>query len=189
MSGKYFILLLALTCSMTVMALSALAQTTVPTGLEGQNRLAAFLTLRSAGFMVTLQYEPSCAAATGLVSSVNPPGGTIVTANPPRVTLGISIGGVDYLNAVTVPNLRNMPFAQAEQTLLGLGLKAFDQKDKDEERSDSCGRVAGPGRLIDSVTSTRPTKGTIVCPGTSVAVHRRVVLHYSYPDKKGQLCD
>lgn len=185
MLAKFLVILLLVASSFALNARSAFADAVVPNDLEGQSRLRALVILEAAGFRVTVQEEPSCVTAKGLVSSVNPLSGTIVTADPPRVTLGISVGGVDDKNAVLVPNVVNKTFDQASQALSQVGLEVVDETFFTEGKG-KCPEPVGKPKLVDSVVFSTPRADARVCHGTKVSVHREIYQNWVATPKNEQ---
>ncbi len=94
--------------------------------VAGKSKAAAQASLEKLGFEVKPDSEHSKTVAEGLVIRTDPPAGSSIRKGS-TITLVISSGPV----TVQMPDVTNQPYADAERTLTGLGLKvkrvdAFD---------------------------------------------------------------
>ena len=121
--------ILALLASSIPILMNRFARVEVPS-LAGQTKAVAQAALAKAGFTVTTEAENSAVVAEGMIIRTEPAGGTSIRKGS-SVKMIVSSGPV----LVTVPDVVNTKFEDAEAKLVGLGLKvarkdAFSSKIK-----------------------------------------------------------
>ncbi len=122
------------------------ATVTIP-DVTGQEERAAFAVLENVGLRPRVRAEPSRSIVNGFATRTDPPAGTRVNSDA-AVTLLVSSG--PPTQAVTIPDVRGMPRADALSALRDAGLRPRTATEESEEIAEG------------SATRTDPEAGTEV---------------------------
>jgi serine/threonine protein kinase/beta-lactam-binding protein with PASTA domain len=139
----------------------------IPDNLPGRTEAAARDVLRQIGL--------AGAPATTMANSATVPAGIVITTKPApgeRVAVGSTVEIIVSTGKVAVPELRGLPWKEAEAALKGLGL-AMEAKEvensevepgKVTEQSDPVNTLVEPGKTISVVVAKAPAPKSTPTP-------------------------